>query len=72
MDLGKTVVDAGNPTMPVKSIGPKGVKAIGAKPVTGYSIFTADSLDSAIALAKTSPQIDAGGTIDVYKIMPVM
>jgi hypothetical protein len=68
---GKAVVDAGNPTMPGKLVGAGGVKAITGKKVTGYSIFTAESMDAAIAIAKSSPQMK-GGEIAVYSIMPAM
>jgi hypothetical protein len=68
---GKAVVDAGNPTMPGKLVTKAGVKAISGTPVTGYSIFSAESLDAAVAIAKSSPQID-GGDIAVYTIKAAM
>lgn len=71
-ELGKSIVNAGAPTEPVKSVSARGLKAIGAKPVTGYSIFQANSPESAIAMAKSSPQISANGQIDIYKLMPMM
>jgi hypothetical protein len=71
-DMGKAVVDQGNPTSPGKMIGESGVKTIGTKPVTGYSIIQADSLDKAVELAKKSPQIGSGGEIAVYNVMEMM
>lgn len=68
-DLGKAVVDAGAPTMPGKAVNTSGVKSIGTKPVTGYTVIKADSLDKAVEIAKTSPQITSGGEIDVYSTM---
>ncbi len=68
---GQAVVEAGNPTMPGKMVSRSGVKAITGKKVTGYSVFKADNLDAAVAIAKTSPQMD-GGEIAVYQIMPTM
>jgi hypothetical protein len=68
---GAAVVDAGNPTMPGKLVNQAGVKPITGKQVTGYSVFTAADLDVAVAIAKTSPQMD-GGEIAVYSIMPTM
>jgi hypothetical protein len=68
---GKAVVDAGNPTMPGKLVNKSGVKDIAGNKVTGYSVFTAASMDAAVAIAKTSPQLD-GGEIAVYSIMPTM
>jgi hypothetical protein len=54
------VVDVGNPTMPRKLVNQAGVKTITGKQVTGYSVFTAIDLDAAVAIAKTSPQINGG------------
>jgi hypothetical protein len=68
---GKAVVDAGNPTMPAKLETGSGVKTITGKKVTGYSIFKAESLDAAVAIAKSSPQLRSG-EIAVYQIMPAM
>jgi len=71
---GKMVVDQGNPTMPGKTIGPRGGVKPGVigEPVTGYSIIIAASLDAAVAAAKTNPQLKAGGEIAVYSIMNLM
>ena len=72
-DLGKAVIDSGNPTQPGKIIGNgSGAKSISSKPVTGYSIIQADNLDAALKLAKSSPQISAGGEIEVDTIMQMM
>jgi hypothetical protein len=68
---GAAVVDAGNPTMPGKLVTRKSVKAIGGELVTGYSIFKAKDMDAAVAIAKTSPQME-GGEIAVYSIMKTM
>ena len=68
---GAAVVDAGNPTMPGKLVTKRGVKLIGGEPVTGYSIFKAKDMDAAVAIAKTSPQME-GGEIAVYSIMKTM
>jgi hypothetical protein len=69
--LGKSLVDGGAPTKPGKLIGADGVKSVGATPVTGYTIVKADDLDKAVAIAKGSPQIAAGGQIGVYETMPM-
>jgi len=68
-DLGKAVVDGGAPSQPGKIVGEGGVKSAGAKPVTGYSILQAKSLDAAIALAKSCPVIANGGQVAVYPLM---
>lgn len=67
----KAVIETGNPTSPGKLVNKRGVKALSGKIVTGYSIFKADNLDEAIAIAKTSPQID-DGEIAIYRIMPTI
>ena len=70
-DLGKAVVDFGAPTMPGKIVGASGVRSIGANPVTGYSIFKADTIDGAIKLVKNCPIIADGGRVAVYQTMPM-
>lgn len=70
--MGKAVVDAGNPTTPGKLISRSGSKDIGTNSVTGYSIIQADNLDAAIKMAKSSPQLDAGGQVAVYNILAMM
>ena len=65
----KSVVDQGAPTMPGKLVSMKNVGAIGMSPVTGWSVFKANSMDDAIAMAKTSPQMKDGGEIAVYQVM---
>ena len=70
--LGKAVVDAGNPTAPGKIVAKKSTKDISGDVVTGYSIIQAADMDAAIKIAKSSPQLDAGGQIAVYSIMEMM
>jgi hypothetical protein len=71
-DLGKAVVDAGNPTMPGKMLAKTGSKSISGDPITGYSIVTAENLEAALKMAKGSPQLTAGGQIAVYSIKEMM
>ncbi len=70
-DLGEAVVDGGAPTQPGKIVSSSGVKSVGAKPVSGYSILQADSIDAAVALAKGCPVIADGGQVAVYPFMPM-
>jgi hypothetical protein len=67
--LGKAVVVKGGPTMPGKIIRKSGTRDIGANPVAGYSVFQADSLDAAVALAKGCPSIPDGFKVAVYEIV---
>jgi hypothetical protein len=71
-DNGKSIADMGAPTKPGKVINSKGIKTgVIGEAITGYGIIKADSLDDAASLAKTNPQIAAGGQIAVYELMPM-
>jgi len=72
--LGSAVVDAGHPTGASATVGSDGSTSQGggANPVTGYSIISADSIDAALALAKTSPQLASGGTVEVAEALDIM
>jgi hypothetical protein len=73
--LGPAVVDGGNPTSPVaKSIASNGtVSAVpAAQMVSGYSILKADSLDAAVALAKSCPVLKYNGGISVFETFNAM
>jgi hypothetical protein len=66
--LGSAVVDGGAPTGAAKTVGTGGsVSDGGSRGLTGYSIISADSLDSAAELAKGCPVLETGGTVDVYE-----
>jgi hypothetical protein len=66
--LGSAVVDGGAPTGTAKTVGPRGsVRDGGSRALTGYSIVAADSLDSAVELAKGCPVLETGGAVDVYE-----
>jgi hypothetical protein len=69
--LGKAVVDMGASVKPGKIVGKNGVKAVGANPVTGYTVVKADSLDAAVAMAKSNPDIAGSMQIGVYEIVPM-
>ncbi len=67
-ELGSAVVEAGAAMGAAKTVGPGGsVSDGGSHGLTGYSIVSADSLDSAVELAKGCPVIEIGGVIDVYE-----
>jgi hypothetical protein len=70
-ELGQAVVDGGAPTQPGKIVSKSGVKSAGAKPVSGYTILQAKSLNAATALAKGCPVIAEGGQVAVYPLMPM-
>ncbi|HEY2771644.1 MAG TPA: hypothetical protein VGI87_13805 [Solirubrobacteraceae bacterium] len=66
--LGSAVVDGGAPTGTAKTVSTGGsVSDGGSHGLTGYSIVSADSLDSAVELAQGCPVLETGGTVDVYE-----
>jgi hypothetical protein len=67
-ELGSAVVDGGAATGTAKTVGQAGsVSDGGSRSLTGYSIVSADSLDSAVELAKGCPVLEIGGAVDVYE-----
>jgi hypothetical protein len=67
-ELGSAVVDGGAATGTAKTVGPGGsVSDGGSRGMSGYSIVSADSLDSAVELAKGCPVLGIGGAVDVYE-----
>ena len=73
--LGSAIVDGGNPFTPAaKSIASDGTVSNGpvGTMATGYSILKADSLESAVEMARGCPALQGGGQITVYEIFPVM
>jgi hypothetical protein len=66
--LGSAVVDPGAPTGTAKTVGAGGsVSDGGSRGLSGYSIVSADGLDSAVELAKGCPVLEIGGAVDVYE-----
>lgn len=65
--LGSAVIDAGNPTGASATVSPDGAvsQGGGANPVNGYSIIDAGSLDEALVIAKGSPHLESGGSVEV-------
>jgi hypothetical protein len=67
-ELDSAIVDGGAPTGGAKTVGPGGsVSDGGSRGLTGYSVVSADSLDSAVEIAKGCPVLDVGGAVDVYE-----
>ena len=68
--LGSAVVEVGAAMGTAKTAGPGGsVTAGGSRGLTGYSIVSADSLDSAVELAQGCPVPEIGGDVDVYEAL---
>ncbi len=71
--LGGAIVDAGNPFAGSASVGSDGAVSDSAgSGISGYSVIQADSLAAASELAKGSPVLAGGGSVDVYEILAVM
>jgi hypothetical protein len=59
--MGESLADIGNPVFESTGLGNCGA---GTR-LGGYSFVTADDLESAVAVAKRSPALDAGGGVEV-------
>jgi len=71
--LGDAVVDMGNPFAGSASVSSDGTVNEGAgSGLGGYSVVQADSLAAATELAKGSPVLSSGGSVDVYETITVM
>jgi hypothetical protein len=71
-ELGSNLVDVGAPTGAAKTVGTGGsVNDGGSRELTGYSIVSADTLDSAVELAKGCPVLEIGGAVDVYEAIAI-
>jgi len=44
----------------------------GAAGLSGYSIISAGGIDEAVALARGCPVLAAGGSVEVYEVVPAM
>ena len=69
--VGAAVVDGGAPFGPSTAVQSNGSTGATTAGLSGYSVFRADSLDAAAALAKGCPVLEAGGTVEVYEALPM-
>jgi hypothetical protein len=72
--LGEAVVDPGNPFSPaVKNIASNGTVSDGPYGTmsSGYTILQADSMDSAVEMAKKCPMLEGNGQISLYEALPI-
>ena len=65
-ELGGAVADFGNRVSRVSMVGGAGTDP---DALSGYVVVAADSLDSAVALAKGCPGLQAGGRVEVGEIL---
>ena len=71
--LGDKLVDPGNPFGEGgQAVHQGGVMTVSDKPVTGYSIVNADSMDAAVELAQSCPLVGSkDGAVCVYEALPM-
>lgn len=71
--LGEKLVDAGNPfNTDGQAVHQGGVMPVQGKPVSGYSIVNAGSMDEATELAKGCPLVQTkDGAVCVYEAQPM-
>lgn len=70
--IGKDLKDGGNPFGHAKTVTSDGSIKDGAPgALSGYSIVTASSLDEAAGIAKASPVLQGGGSVQVYEVTPM-
>ncbi len=71
--VGAAVADPGNPSSRSRTIDANG--AVGPESpasLSGYTILAADSLDAAVAFARTCPVLAGGSSIEVIETFDVM
>lgn len=68
-DLGEAMVNPGTPVGKSKTVSATGVTDDGgSNPLAGYSVVRAESMDAALAMAKSCPFVEVG-TIEVAQMM---
>jgi len=68
--LGDAMVNPGTPLGKSKTVSPTGITdGGGSNPLSGYSILEAENIDAATEVAKGSPHVEYGGTIEVAEMM---
>ncbi len=67
--LGDAAVSPANPCKNTRTVSPDGTVTVGsASAMSGYTIVAADSLDTALEMAKTCPFRDIGGSLEVSEL----
>ena len=68
--LGDSAVSPANPFKNTYTINSDGTVTTGSTTLmSGYTIIEADSMDSALAIAKACPFLDIGGSLEVSELM---
>ena len=72
--LGEAAVSPANPLKDTSTVNPDGtVSTGGTSTMSGYTIIEADSMKTALEIAKACPFLDIGGSLEVSELiqMPV-
>jgi hypothetical protein len=68
--LGEAAVSPANPFKDTHTVHPDGSVTSGSTTsMSGYTVIEADSMDSALEIAKTCPFLDIGGSLEVSESM---
>ena len=67
--LGRAAVSPANPLKDTQTVNPDGtVTSGGTTAMSGYTIIEADSMDSALSIAKACPFFEIGGSLEVSEL----
>ncbi len=68
--LGDAAVSPANPMKGTTTVNPDGTVSAGSTThMSGYTIIEADSMESALTIARACPFLDIGGTLEVSELM---
>jgi len=68
--IGDAMLSPMNPLKNTSTISSDGkVESGGTTAMSGYTIFEADSMDAALAIAKVCPFLELGGSLEVSELM---
>jgi hypothetical protein len=68
--LGNSAVSPANPLKNTSTVNSDGSVTIGSKTsMSGFTIIEADSMESALAIAKSCPFLEIGGSLEVSELM---
>jgi len=70
--LGDAAVSPANPFRNTSTVNPDGTISAGSTTaMSGYTIIEADSMETALSMAKACPFLDAGGSLEVSELVPM-
>ena len=68
--LGDSAVSPANPLKDTSTVNPDGTVTAGSTTsMSGFTIIEADSMESALAIAKSCPFLEIGGSLEVSELM---